>query len=128
MEITGRIIQLLPLQTGQGKNGVWKKQDFVIETEGQYPKKVCISAWGDKVSEQMLVVGKEVNVSFDIESREFNGRWYTDVRAWKVEEAGGAPVEPYYAAPQQSSTPAANKNAAPEFLITAEDSKDDLPF
>ena len=130
MEITGRIIQLLPLQTGQGKNGVWKKQDFVIETEGQYPKKVCISAWGDKVSENMLVVGKEVTVSFDIESREFNGRWYTDVRAWKVEEGGGTPVEPYYAAPQQTaSTPAAtNKNAAPDFLITAEDSKDDLPF
>ena len=129
MEITGRIIQLLPLQTGQGKNGVWKKQDFVIETEGQYPKKVCISAWGDKVSESMLVVGKEVTVSFDIESREFNGRWYTDVRAWKVEEGGGAPVEPYYAAAtQQNSAPAANKAAAPEFLISAEDSKDDLPF
>lgn len=67
MEITGRIIQLLPLQTGQGKNGVWKKQDFVIETDGQYPKKICISAWGDKVSESVLVVGKEVTVSFDIE-------------------------------------------------------------
>ncbi|HEY1054814.1 MAG TPA: DUF3127 domain-containing protein, partial [Emticicia sp.] len=95
-----------------------------------YPKKVCISAWGDKVSEQMLVVGKEVNVSFDIESREFNGRWYTDVRAWKVEEAGGgAPVEPYYAAAnQQTSAPSANKAPAPDFLITAEDSKDDLPF
>ncbi len=129
MEITGRIIQLLPLQTGQGKNGVWKKQDFVIETDGQYPKKVCISAWGDKVSESVLVTGKEVTVSFDIESREFNGRWYTDVRAWKVEEAGGgAPVEPYYAAAQQNSTPTANRNAAPEFLISAEDSKDDLPF
>lgn len=130
MEITGRIIQLLPLQTGQGKNGVWKKQDFVIETDGQYPKKVCISAWGDKVSENVLVEGKEVTVSFDIESREFNGRWYTDVKAWKVEEGGGgAPVEPYYAAAsQQNSTPTANKNAAPEFLISAEDSKDDLPF
>ena len=134
MEITGRIIQLLPLQTGQGKNGVWKKQDFVIETDGQYPKKVCISAWGDKVSESVLVVGKEVTVSFDIESREFNGRWYTDVRAWKVEEGGGgAPVEPYYAAATQSGTPAAstlsaNKAAAPEFLISSEDSKDDLPF
>jgi hypothetical protein len=129
MEITGRIIQLLPLQTGQGKNGVWKKQDFVIETEGQYPKKVCISAWGDKVSESVLVAGKEVTVSFDIESREFNGRWYTDVRAWKVEEAGGgAAVEPYFAAAQQNNAPAANKAAAPEFLISAEGNGDDLPF
>lgn len=128
MEITGRIIQLLPLQTGQGKNGVWKKQDFVIETEGQYPKKVCISAWGDKIGEHMLVEGKEVTVSFDIESREFNGRWYTDVKAWKVEESGTTPVEPYYATTQQTDAPAANKSVAPDFLITAEDSKDDLPF
>lgn len=131
MEITGRIIQLLPLQTGQGKNGVWKKQDFVIETEGQYPKKVCISAWGDKVSENMLVEGKEVTVSFDIESREFNGRWYTDVRAWRVDEAGGTPVqEPYYAAASTpaASTPAANKSVAPDFLISNDGGKDDLPF
>jgi hypothetical protein len=129
MEITGRIIQLLPLQTGQGKNGVWKKQDFVIETDGQYPKKVCISAWGDKVSDSVLVVGKEVNVFFDIESREFNGRWYTDVRAWKVEEGGGAAEAPYFAAASPAaSTPAANKAVAPDFLVSAEDGKDDLPF
>jgi hypothetical protein len=129
MEITGRIIQLLPLQTGQGKNGVWKKQDFVIETDGQYPKKVCISAWGDKVSENVLVVGKEVNVFFDIESREFNGRWYTDVRAWKVEEGGGSAETPYFApASPAASTPAANKAVAPDFLVSAEDGKDDLPF
>lgn len=129
MEITGRIIQLLPLQTGQGKNGVWKKQDFVIETDGQYPKKVCISAWGDKVSDSVLVVGKEVNVFFDIESREFNGRWYTDVRAWKVEEGGGAAETPYFAAASPAATaPAANKAVAPDFLVSAEDGKDDLPF
>ena len=129
MEITGRIIQLLPLQTGQGKNGVWKKQDFVIETDGQYPKKVCISAWGDKISENVLVEGKEVTVSFDIESREFNGRWYTDVKAWKVEEGGGSTETPYFAASTPSaSTPAANKTVAPDFLVSAEDGKDDLPF
>lgn len=125
MEITGKIVQLLPLQTGQGKNGVWKKQDFVIETEGQYPKKICISAWGDKISESVLVAGKEVTVSFDLESREFNGRWYTDVRAWKVEEASSG--EPYYAAPTQSAA-AASKPAAPEFLVSAEEGQDDLPF
>lgn len=129
MEITGRIIQLLPLQTGQGKNGVWKKQDFVIETDGQYPKKVCISAWGDKISENVLVEGKEVTVSFDIESREFNGRWYTDVKAWKVEAGSGSAETPYFAAATPAaSTPAANRAIAPDFLVSAEDSKDDLPF
>ncbi|WP_337044470.1 DUF3127 domain-containing protein [Emticicia sp. 17c] len=127
MEITGKIIQLLPLQTGQGKNGVWKKQDFVIETDGQYPKKVCISAWGDKISENMLTVGKEVTVSFDIESREFNGRWYTDVRAWRVDEASASTAEtPYYAPP---AAPETNSRAvSSEFLASGGDSKDDLPF
>jgi hypothetical protein len=89
MDIKGRVLQLLPLQTGEGKNGTWKKQDFVIETDGQYPKKVCISAWGDKINESALKVGNEVNVSFDIESREYNGRWYTDVKAWKIDSMSG---------------------------------------
>lgn len=89
MDIKGRVLQLLPLQTGEGKNGTWKKQDFVIETDGQYPKKVCISAWGDKINEGALKVGNEVNVSFDIESREYNGRWYTDVKAWKIDSMSG---------------------------------------
>lgn len=89
MDIKGRVLQLLPLQTGEGKNGTWKKQDFVIETDGQYPKKVCISAWGDKINESALKVGNEVNVSFDVESREYNGRWYTDVKAWKIDSLSG---------------------------------------
>ena len=126
MEIVGKIVQLLPLQTGQGKNGVWKKQDFIIETDGQYPKKVCISAWGDKINENYLVVGKDVNVSFDAESREFNGRWYTDLKAWKVEEAGSGSSgdAPSYSAPAASS----NQNVSSEFLVSAESPKDDLPF
>ncbi|MFZ4456275.1 MAG: DUF3127 domain-containing protein [Bacteroidales bacterium] len=89
MEITGRIVQLLPLQSGQGKNGVWKKQDYVIEfANGQYSKKVCFNIWGDKIDAFQLIEGEEVKVEFDIESREFNGRWYTDVRAWNVSRLG----------------------------------------
>jgi hypothetical protein len=78
------------LQTGQGKNGQWRKQDIIIETQGQYPKKVCISIWGDKINESQLQIGNELNVSFDVESREYNGRWYTDVKAWKVDGAGAS--------------------------------------
>ena len=89
MQLTAKLIQLLPLQTGAGKNGPWKKQDIIVETEGQYPKKVCISIWGDKISESLLQVGSMLSISFDVESREYNGRWYTDVKAWKVEPAGG---------------------------------------
>lgn len=88
MQLTAKLIQLLPLQTGTGKNGQWKKQDFVVETEGQYPKKVCISVWGDKIDAAKLTVGNMLRIDFDVESREYNGRWYTDVKAWKVELAG----------------------------------------
>ncbi|MEN9547937.1 MAG: hypothetical protein RIR12_528 [Bacteroidota bacterium] len=92
MQLTAKLVQLLPLQTGAGKNGQWKKQDIIVETEGTYPKKVCISIWGDKISEAVLKIGSQLNISFDVESREYNGRWYTDVKAWKIETAGAAPA------------------------------------
>ncbi len=88
MEISGKIIQILALQTGAGKNGTWQKQDYVLETTAQYPKKICFSVWGDKVSAFDIKLGMSVKASIDIESREYNGKWYTDVRAWKVEKAG----------------------------------------
>ena len=85
MELTGVIVEVLPLQSGTGRNGTWKKQDFILETQSQYPKKVCISMWGDKINESVLKQGNKVTAHFDVESREFNGKWYTDVKAWKVE-------------------------------------------
>ena len=87
MQLTAKLIQLLPIQTGTGKNGEWKKQDIIVETDGQYPKKVCISIWGEKINEQQLVVGNSLTIDFEIESREFSGRWYTDLKAWKVDNA-----------------------------------------
>ncbi|MFM9840611.1 MAG: DUF3127 domain-containing protein [Cyclobacteriaceae bacterium] len=89
MEITGKVINLLPLQSGQGKSGVWKKQEFILETPGQYPKKVCMSLWGEKADEIKLVPGETITASINIESREYNGKWYTDVRAWKVAKGTG---------------------------------------
>lgn len=93
MQLTAKLVQLLPLQTGTGKNGAWKKQDIIVETDGQYPKKVCISIWGDKISESLLKIGSQLSISFDVESREYNGRWYTDVKAWKVEPAGAGTAD-----------------------------------
>jgi hypothetical protein len=90
MQLTAKLIQLLPVQTGQGKNGQWKKQDIIVETEGTYPKKVCVSIWGDKINESVLQPGAQLNIDFDVESREFNGRWYTDVKAWRIEPAAPA--------------------------------------
>lgn len=85
MEIIATIKQLLPIQTGQGKNGEWRKQEIIIETGDQYPKKVCLSIWGDKINESVLKVGATLKFSVEIESREYNGRWYTDVKAWKYD-------------------------------------------
>lgn len=96
MDINGKIVQLLAKQTGQGKTGSnWEKQEYILETEGQYPKKVCFNLWGDRIGKFNLQVGDEVTVSYDLESREFNGRWYTDVRAWNVAKKssqGAAPA------------------------------------
>ena len=85
MQLTAKLTQLLPVQTGAGKNGEWKKQDIIVETEGQYPKKVCISIWGDKINEAQLQIGNVLKIDFDIESREYNSKWYTDVKAWKID-------------------------------------------
>lgn len=85
MQLTAKLIQLLPLQTGTGRNGQWKKQDIIVETDGQYPKKICISVWGEKIDESQLKIGNRLKIDFDVESREYNGRWYTDVKAWKIE-------------------------------------------
>ena len=82
MEITGRIIKVLPLQSGQGKTGnAWKKQEYVIEYGDQYPKQVCFNLWGDKVDQYSIQDGEIITVHFDVESREFNGKYYTDVKA-----------------------------------------------
>jgi hypothetical protein len=90
MQITAKLVQLLPLQSGTGKNGQWKKQDIIVETEATYPKKICVSVWGDKIDASQLQPGNLLKIDFDVESREYNSRWYTDVKAWKIEVAGNA--------------------------------------
>lgn len=86
LEIQGKLLEVHPEQSGESKNGTWKKQSFVIETEDQYPKKVCFVIWGDRTNMlEGLSKGDSLKVAFDVESREYNGRWYTDVKAWKIE-------------------------------------------
>ena len=117
MELTGTVIALLPEVTGQGKNGMWRKQEFILEIPSQYPKKVCIALWGDKIDQSGLQVNDTVTASIDVESREYNSRWYTEVKAWKVEKSGGG----------QPAAGASNYSAPPMTTFTEEDS-DDLPF
>jgi hypothetical protein len=86
MDVKGRLLQILPLQSGTSKSGNgWSKQEFVIETEDQFPKKVCFTLFGDKVSIlNSIPVGSQIEVAFNLESREFNGKWYSNINAWKV--------------------------------------------
>ena len=88
MEISGKIIELLLERSGQSANGEWRKQEFILETEANYPKKICFMVWGDKIDEFKIQQGENLEVSIDVESREYNGRWYTDVKAWKVSRSG----------------------------------------
>src|ERR1700743_3492263 len=123
LEITGKLYKVLPEQTGAGKNGSWVEQEFVIETIEQYPKKGCCSAWGDKVASiKNLQPGAQLNVSFNVESREYNERWYTDLRAWKIETLSGS-VE-------NTNTSAPKENFAGDVTSFTADSgeADDLPF
>ncbi len=89
MEITGQVLELLPEQSGQGKNGTWRKREFILEANNntKYPKKVCISVWGEKIDQFNLRQGETITASIEVESREYNGKWYTDVKAWKVSKS-----------------------------------------
>ncbi len=85
LDITGKIVKISPQTSGDGKFGKWQKQEFVIETKEQYPKKVCFTVFNDKLDElQKFKENDEVTVSFNPESREYNQKWYTDLRAWKI--------------------------------------------
>ena len=88
MELTGKILQVLPEKTGNSARGSWRKQEYVIEIPGDYPKKVCFMVWGDRIDELSIQEGQELTVSIDLESREYNGRWYTDVKVWRVSPVG----------------------------------------
>ena len=84
MNISGKVVQVLPIQSGTSKAGnPWQRQEFILEQGGQYPRKVCISLFGDNVA-KIPQVGQDVMVSVDIDSREFNGRWYTEIKAWNI--------------------------------------------
>ena len=143
MDIVGKIIQVLPLQEGISKTGnPWKSQSYVLETQEQYPRKVCFEIFGeDRIKNNPCNVDDVVTVSFDIESREYNGRWYTSIRAWRVQqgnmlsqaapEPGAASVAAPAAAAPATPSPMANPdtaNKAPFDMVGGQDEGEDLPF
>ena len=123
MEFVGVVYRVLPVQSGTSARGQWQKQEVVFELPDEFSRKVCVTFFGDRVQDAAsLQVGEKVNVSVNIESREYNGRWYNDIRAWKVERVAEQPV----AAPQEQAAAFPPVNAPVDF--SSEDSKDDLPF
>jgi len=133
MEIKGKIIQKLPPMSGTSKAGnAWNKQEYVLETQDAYPRKVFFDFFGERANQYPLEVGDVVTLSFDIESREFNGKWYTSIRGWKAErETATAPQQPAAAAPApgvgQPATGPAPTGPATDFAAGA-GNEDDLPF
>ena len=136
MEFTGRIIKALDQRTGVSNRtgNPWKMQDFVIEeTMGQFPKRMVFNVFGEEnLNRFNLQEGQEVTVSFDINAREYNGRWYNDIRAWNVIPAAAAqpagapavaaqPAVPFPPAEQPSAQPA-------QADFDANDDSSDLPF
>ena len=97
LELEGRIVRKLNVQNGSSARGPWSKQEFIFEyQEGNFPTQVCMNVWGeDKVRDLARHNdGDKVKVSFNLSSREYNGRWYTDVRAWRIESAAPAASAP----------------------------------
>ena len=139
MDIVGKIIQVLPAQEGIGRNGnPWKLQPYVLETIENYPRKVHFEVFGeDRIRQNPCDIDQIVTVSFDIESREFNGRWYTSIRAWKIQQGdmtqqaaaapAAAPVAQPVAAPQPAAAPVEQAPVDP-FDASAGDGTSDLPF
>lgn len=131
MEITGKIIAVLPASSGvsQRTGNPWMSQDYVIETIENYPKKCCFRVFGeDKIKQFNIQAGEMMTVSFDIDCHEYNGRWFNDIRAWQVnrnvQQAAAPGMAPQAAAPQAAAAP------FPPAQEPAADgsSTDDLPF
>ncbi|MFZ9700744.1 MAG: DUF3127 domain-containing protein [Flavobacteriales bacterium] len=137
MEISGKITQVMQEVNGQGKNGTWRKQEFVLQQPGQYPKNLCMEIWGDKIDKYGLKEGMNVRAKIDLESREYNGRWYTSVKVWDLSEDMAGMPNPGTQAPP--TAPASSGSAAGGTLPVAGSPppsppagttpfEDDLPF
>ena len=126
MELAGKVIAVLEPRGGVSKSGnEWKVQEYVIETHDQYPRRMCFDVFGaDKIQQFNIQVGEELNVFFDIDAREWQGRWFNSIRAWKVERVSAAQQMP----PMDAPFPPMNAAPAAQVDFAASDEKDDLPF
>lgn len=138
MEIQGKVVRLGNLTEGTSPRGAWRKQELIIETLEQYPKQVCLVCWGDRVAEaQNFTPGQIIKAQISIESREFNGKWYTDVKPFRfeieIQQAVQQPIQQpvqqpvqQYTIPQQQFQQPQNNIPITDYFET--DNGDDLPF
>ncbi len=124
LEVSGSLVELRQIVTGESARGAWKKQEMIIETQEQFPKKICLICWGERVDDVAnLQPGAQIKASINIESREYNGRWYTDVKVWRIEAGGQSPVS------NQEPPPVMSNVESSETTSFKQDSDmDDLPF
>ena len=127
MELAGKGIAVLEPRGGVSKNGnEWKVQEYVIETHDQYPRRMCFDVFGaDKIQQFNIQVGEELNVFFDIDAREWQGRWFNSIRAWKVERVN---ADAQQMPPMDAPFPPLNAAPAAPVDFSSSDEKDDLPF
>ena len=129
MELQGKVIAVLPARSGVSARGEWKSQSFVIETHDSFPRKMVFDVFGEeRLTRFNIQLGQEVNVSFDIDAHEYNGRWFNNIRAFDVRLVAPNTVS---AAPAAQAAPAAPLQPAnTPFPPQPEQSNsdDDLPF
>lgn len=115
LEITAKLEKLLPVQSGTSARGNWSKQDFIVQTQETYPRTICINVWGEeKVNElSKFSLGSVLKISLNLESREYNGKWYSDIRAWKIEAV---------------TSNNASQDISSEVYAGADNEEDDMPF
>ncbi len=135
MDLTGKVIAIMQPRSGvsQRTGNPWMTQEYVIEVPGQYPKKMLFNIFGeDRIKQFNIQMGEDITVSFDIDAREYNGRWFNDIRAYNVQRgvvapaaapAAESPFPPQGAAPQDAAAP-----FPPAQEPAGEGSADDLPF
>ena len=138
MELSGKVIAVLEPRGGVSKTGnPWKVQEYVIETHDQYPRKMCFDVFGeDKINQFNIQIGEEITVSFDIDAREWQGRWFTSINAYRVTRAAAAPMSnepmmqepPFAADPFSQPMQPAQPQASPFDNALPSDPGDDLPF
>lgn len=130
MEVTGKIIVALPEVSGTAKASgkQWKKRNYVLETLDNYPTKIAFEFFGERADQYPLNVGEVVKLSFDIDSHEYQGRWFTTIRGWKAEKENAGSQSNGGSSAPAGVDPFASSPAPVDQFTPSGDPNDDLPF